>query len=149
MESFWVVLWLSLSLLLFVKLSDSNQSPGSVHQRCRSIPTATCLNSENGTLTLLLDDIQTTRCGSCPPKTLPEEWNGGKVHVVLILSTTKTFERSMVLAAGLLTRGIRLTIMSNDAESSPSEEHIRSALLPLIPCTIDAIFGILHQRLLL
>lgn len=122
----WVDLCGILLPFLLLLLECCSSSAPKLHHRCRSTSA-----SRNETLSLL-EDLQLSQCRSCEYQTTTEVPYQAKIHVVILLSTQQTFEKSMVIAAGLLSQGIRVTMLASPA--LPREDMIRQALAQHIPC---------------
>ncbi|GKZ00707.1 hypothetical protein MPSEU_001022700 [Mayamaea pseudoterrestris] len=145
---FKLVLLFVLSLLS--KTFSIPSSPSQTFHRCRTL-------SRNETSTSLLEDLQQSQCQPCdfdlaaamssvtdlswsstilwPSSSSHQSISLLNMHVVVLLTSQQSFEKCMVTTSGLLTRGIRVTMLS--APNMPSESAIRPALAQHMPCHLQ------------
>jgi hypothetical protein len=95
---------------------------------------------------LALQELYASHCEKCPehlpsPETTLRVFSN-KTRVVVVLTHAATLSQALVLAAGLLTSGSRVTIVLGPYPGIPDQRTIRSRLFSHIPCSSHVVASI-------
>jgi hypothetical protein len=97
---------------------------------------------------LALQELYASQCEKCPQHLSPPETTlrllSNKTRAVVLLTHAATLSQALVLAAGLLTSGSRVTIVLGSSNPGiPDQRTIRSRLFAHIPCSNHVVASIL------